>query len=293
MLKTLKDLDPKDAEKFLSEVTQKLLPNPGIDSESDRFSELGSQVLEEVYTRLELDKSDSSQWARHKLLKFLVDEMSRYALKDANLQNLKERLGQLGYLRSDLYRIQYKGSWAETEKQGIRRSHVEEAVHKPDATEHLLPERIQQRGNPLISLFMKNATSSRGDRFTLLVQATRIADVQRIDNVWRVYHSDVDLSSIREPLKILRAFVDVYGVSFKVGKSLSSKFFLYEAVPILDKRNKNSVIQIDNVQEANLIASTLFRISSLHVVEIAIAYIIDVKKYFKDLRKHGVQVSED
>jgi hypothetical protein len=292
MLNTLKNLSIDDEERVLAALIQWFLPQPRDEEPETLPSDLKAlqhSALAEIQANLSIDPADQSAMTKAKILEFLAKEMSGPVVRGTRGEQAKRRLGQRGDLRPDFYKIEFGDSFHEAEKRGIRKSHVEDALRHPDEVQHLLPERIQKEGFPAVSLYAKNHGEQRSaDQFTLLVQTTREGYTQRVDSTWRVYHSDVNLSQAHEPLDLLRAFVEVYGLYCRVGNSAPAKFFLYEAFPLTPGQRPTEILKIDVPQGVFFETSSLIRVSSLGVIEVAIAYVIDMVRYMNDLRKHGV-----
>jgi hypothetical protein len=205
-------------------------------------------------------------------------------------EQARARLGQQGLLSSNLYQIQFHQTFVEAEKRGIRKAHVEQAIHQPDSLQHVLPEKIRSEDFPAISVYAKHhGTSHSTDRFTLLVPTLRRGATQIVSAAWRVYHSDVDLADAHEPLDVLRAFVGTYGINFRVGNSPLRKFFFYEAFPLMPGGQRTDITRIEAANPLDVASMSFLRVSSLGVIEVAIAYVIDRPPYINDLRKHGVQ----
>jgi len=113
--------------------------------------------------------------------------------------------------------------------------------------------------------------------------------VQLVTTAWRVYYSDNDLTNVADPLDVLRAFVDRYGLTFTVGADPQErKFILYETIP-LPKDAQTDLLKLHNKAGQKFEASNLFRVRD-GVAEVAIVYAIDIDRYAEDLRKHGVNV---
>ncbi len=290
MLATLKSYSPGDRETLLVSTSQHFLPQPF--AEDVELSEAEKALLEEIRTQLELDAGDNSSGSQTQILQTLHTEMSAPLREHPErAEAARARLGHLGILPERLYRIRFGDQFRESEKFGIRRSHVEEAIGHPDHAQHILPESIRSGEHPAVSLFTKTVQGQRSyDTFTLLVTATRENAVQRVDLAWRVYHSDVTISQAYEPLNVLRAFVEKYGIECRVGSSAPAKFFCYEAFPLLpSQRAMNPITSISSTEKG--LASFLYRVSPLGVLEVALAYTIDLTQYGDDLRQHNVQMT--
>lgn len=319
MLTTLKKIDQQQALDLLSSTTVSLLPDPGVGpptSTTDAEIEMQERLLEEVRDRLGVQADDWSYEAKGKFLKFLAEEMRKYALSQTSIDTVRARLGQRGDLRPDLYQVEFHKSFYKFSELGTRRSHVEEALRRPDDIEHLLPDIITEGDRPAISLYLKrHGKSDSPNRFTLLVQAWRQNDVQLVFEAWRIYHSDVDLSGAQTVLEALRSFIEVFGIPFRVGGSDPKKFFIYETVPFpTDQQEVSSVevetttelspegykfrvketeaVTLDNALLDNIFSTFMYRLNRTQsMTEIAIAYTIDTRQYWKCLQSHGVKIS--
>ena len=155
--------------------------------------------------------------------------------------------------------------------------------------QHLFQEGASDGHGQDISLYLKRHPQAGGD-FFLLVQTQRTGYVQLVHSAWRIYLSDIDLSRINEPLDVLRAFTDEFGISFRIGDSPKpSKFFLYENFPA-SSHSLEQLITFEFQEKQKPLLSWLHRWKTDSTVDVAIAYVIDMVRYLAALRKHGVQI---
>ena len=296
MLKSLQSLDYTVASRILSEVVQKLLPHPEtqstIESESGH-STLHSLVLSEARERVNVNPEDDSKDAKTKLFAFLSNEISKLVLTTRERNEAIARLGERGDLNLELYKIVFTKEFDLQSHYGVRRNHVISTIRHPDSFEHLLPERFDLEGVKNISLFTSFHSLDHSDNnFILLVEAIRDRDQINVFSAWRIYPSDMDIRDTRSPLDILKAFVNAYGVEFTVGGDLHlHKFLLYEALPIKTGTAAHPLMIIPVHPDTRLHGNFFFRISPLNVIEISMAYCINLSKYALDLRKHGVRIN--
>jgi hypothetical protein len=294
MLNTLKNRNQKDVERVLASVTQRLLPQPRdelLNVEAEELRELQDSILLEIRDRLKLSTTKETPESQTKILDFLFKEMSAPVTSGKRGEQARARLGQRGELRPDLYHIKLGDFHRELEKRGVKRSHIEDALRRPHEVQHLLPDKIRSREFPALSLYIKHHGDLHSpERFTLLVQAQREGDRLTINSAWRLYHTDVDLSRAHEPVDMLRAFVDVYGLYCRVGNSAPAKFFLYEEFPLASGQRATEIIRSDSPPNVAFEASSLIQVSDLGVIEVAVAYIINMSQYTSDLRKHNVEL---
>ncbi|MDO8445008.1 MAG: hypothetical protein Q7T53_02715 [Deltaproteobacteria bacterium] len=295
MLNVLKNIESDQAERTLAALVKHLTPQP---TEGDvgevPLHPLEATLLDEIRQRAKVSAGDLSQEAKAKLLEIIVKEISQPVLGSTRAIEAKARLGMRGDLRPDLYQIKFGDSFKEDEKRGVRRSHVEETIHHPDKVEHLLPNRFTDAEMPSLSLYAKTmGKHASNDIFTLIVQTQRQADKQLVSSVWRVYHSDVDLSHASSPLGVLKAFVSVYAMDFYIGDKTPRHFLLYDTFNLPHSGHPFKMIEVHNPGNDNFVSSFMFRISPLAVAEVAIAYVINTTRYIRDLRKHNVQIAPD
>jgi hypothetical protein len=288
MLQSLKHLAPDEAETVLASFAKTLLPTP---EKPPTFPDpaLAQRLLQELSQRAEIARVGNPAEVRGRVLSVLAQELSGYALQSANLDEIKARLGARGELRSDYYKIEIPPVIKELQKRGIQRNHIERALRQPSAVEHLSKNGFDQKDELLLSIFVKDiGSSSDARRFTLLVQTQRKGATQTILSAWRIYHSDIEWPAHATPLSILKSFVQVFGLSFKVGDGPLTKFVLYQRIPVPKDVERTNLISIQNPERHDLVAQQWLRIDSEGFAEVAIAYVIDMTTYGATLKRHGV-----
>lgn len=298
MLKTLAGREPLEAQKLLTSATELFLPRPedklpSSDVPADTRA-LIDDLLAEIRRIAKLRPADDSARARTVILSHLSKAMADQTLDNARVNEIKARLGQRGELPATLYRLQFRDSLREAEKRGIKRSHIEDVVYARDSmVEHLLPDQIQVGGYPAVSIYGKTYGETRSrDRFTLLVLTNRANDVQVFDAAWRVYHSDVDVSKVSSLLDLLRAFVGVYGLDISLSDLPRERFIFYKTFQTAPSPKPTKLIQVfaDITPMPNFEVSSFFRYDPNGLMEVAIAFAINLTRYKEDQRRHGVKV---
>ena len=330
-MKALRSVGDDKAQTVLSEITGALLPSPIADPEwliearsRGDNSDVRQQVLKEARRILKINPDDMSRQANANLLEFFGNLLSSYALKGADTYRIRQRLGTQGELPPEKFDIAIAKNFQELgKKRGLHTALLKEMMQAPDDVEHLLTDKFVPIS--LYSKFYKSSQSS--DDYIVVAEAVRRGAAVTLSNAWCVYPSDVDLSQAKKPSDILRAFLGVYGLNIVVGASLPSKFFLYQAIPIVSnlptetsvslkdyafdslagkplevfQENANTislkigtetvkVVSLDNPKHHGMEGSFMWRLNRLHIVEIAISYCVDRALYKPDLLKHGVDV---
>jgi hypothetical protein len=314
MLDTLRNLNDHEALILLSSTVHHLLPDPGVGSRVTDVlnapAKSREQLLHELRYKLKLGEDDESARAKTEIFNKLSSEISKYALKDTDIRQVKARLGARGDLPPASYEIDidpvYRALLAD---RGIRPNHIEEALRAPDATQHL-----KSQLDFLVSLFVKRVGSGR-DSFTLFTVALRDGYTLRVRDALRVYHADVNVERATEPLAVLRAFLNRYGLPVQIGPR-SGLLLLNEIFPFVGSpKDLNDLIVIAGKPWPGLYKTTQWHWDSesghrsfgdspgvddalvlwkyqaaLNIVAIGIAYAFNGRQYDEDLRRHGVSV---
>ena len=202
MTQTLKQFTADQRALLLARIAQRYLPNPGIDPQpeiSPDDAALQERVLEEIKAHLRI-ASEEEPDAQKALINYLSEGMSRAVLENADLKAIEYRLGQRGTLPISSYKVKFDD---DLKKSGVTTKRVQDAIYKADQIQHLHYSEPEQPDKNL-SLFLKHHLSSDQDSYTLLVLGRRQGSVIHVFEAWRVYHSEVDLSSARTPLDFLR-----------------------------------------------------------------------------------------
>lgn len=282
----LSKIDPKMKQTYLMGVIKKILPDSGTDiSEiSIEENERTEALLNEIKSRLRIKPSDDPLSSRYKLYKYLTEEISNYTLKPIPLLDIKQRVGQKGMLPPSLYSLEFSQQFNEVHlKHGVPPNYVRDTVAQPYGVQHLFPRPDMSENVDAISLYTRDFSVPRSeDIYTLFVRTMRKGYIQHVYAAWLVFHSDVQFHHKEEPLDILAAFVDVYGMPFQIGQ-LTSKFIVYDVV-----QGSGLKITLINPDKHKVLFDANIRSSSPGKTEIAITYCIDTTKYENSLRKHGI-----
>lgn len=296
-LDTLKNLEQSVAEGVLSQIADDLLPNPYSDDTTRHGigdPQLKKVVTSEIRQYLKIAPDDFSSEALARLQDFISARLESITLDGYDLSEVRARVGERGDLRPDLYEVVFNESFSEPMSRGIRRTHVESAVRRPDKAEHLYPQRhlTTKENTELISFFVKHFNTSDG--FALLVMCFRNGYKQTVVDAWRVYYSDVRFSQQYKPREILRAFLERFGYRVRVSDEVDYLFLYRNIYYPIELENKR-LIEVDALEAAEngkvhfiVVPHEPGRVSQMFEVLVAFAY--DTVKYAESLRRHGIQV---
>jgi hypothetical protein len=290
-LTTLEKCDRKTAEGILAAAAFATAPDAGVGEAPNLLRQYASQaddILAEVRNRLHIGAHDDSARSRAEIDKFLANALSQLILSPDKISDALARVGQSGRLSPALYQVDQPPAFkAVFYGLGVNSNHVDDAVRHPDDHQHLMPEGLPEDSRTL-SLFMKLVTSKEiRKRHWFLVQSNRNGYHQVVTSAWRIYPNDVDLLGAKQPIDVLKAFVQVFGCPIRVGESkalfVDTKQFPFDAQVKVDWTGAPVDSFFSFSQTSNAVTS-LFRVG--------IAYCIDLAKYRAALKRRGVNVTE-
>lgn len=283
-LQSLKAKSNDEREWLLTSVADRLVPKPY--NEPPPSNETKA-LFEEIIKRLGIEETAETPEAQARLFEFVTNELVNAATDTAHLREARERIGQKGWLRPGLYEVKFAQSFTHSTTFGVRRTHVEQALHNPDAIEHLYPERKGLVEVAPLSLFVKRIDLEKSkDPFFLLAIATRRGFVLTVDMAWRVYSADVAVEPGTTPLEMLRSFVEKYGLLQRIaGKE--ARFFDYMAIPWGDTEQRELRIDVLRPDDRPFHQLQMVRpLLQKRIIEVGLSLAIDDNKYRADLARH-------
>lgn len=307
-LTALRDKDPKEVVRLLSVVSSSLLPNPRIEEvihQTGRDPEFVRAILSEIRKYLRVPEDDQSIKTQSQIHAFLSQEISRAVLTGQAVSNVKARLGNRGELHPSQYEVSFQGADPEEyEATGLRQSNIIEAVTHPDNVVNIKAKYLLEDRDPRTTISIKFVATKRADdNFIVLVVTTREGYIQTVRLAVRVYHSDVKLNDLNDPVEITRSFVNNFGLTFKLGDSVS-RFMFHE--PIRLERSFNKYNPLDkNIKALDKPKENIFGgvvtggetgikgPGGEYTGEVVLGFIFDMSTYLESIRKHHVNVRPD
>jgi hypothetical protein len=288
-LDALKSFDKATANGILAAATLASAPDPGVGERPlvlRRYEKEAAATLAEIRARLKIEAGSLSEETRTSVYKVLSDTLRQSILSEINPAEVLARIGKAGRLTPAAYNVVQPPEFQATfYGLGVTRNHVEGAVKHPDDLQHLMTEGMPPDWSD-ISLFMKRVMSRDSQkRHWLLVQTHRLGVDQKVGAAWQVYPQDVNIRAAQQPLDVLKAFAEVYGVPVVVGQT-KALFIESELYP------PGVTVNIDWTgapQEHFLSTSSTTDASGR--LRVGITYCIDVPKYRAALKAHGVKVA--
>ena len=289
MTQTLQQLTSDRRARLLARIAERYLPNPGIDPPSEISPEdaaIQERILEEIKAHLRITSEEEPD-AQKALINYLSEGMSRAVLENADLKAIEYRLGQRGELPISSYKVMFGDN---LKKSGVTTKRARDAIYNADEIQHLHYSEPEQPDRDL-SLFLKHQISPGQDSYTLLVIGMREGSVINVDVALRIYHLEVNLSNAHSPMDYMQAFVEVYGLEIQVGDQ-HGKFITDVFVPKKLLSGKTGFLRFKAFQKITATYSFFKRTEGLvrRGFEVGVAFVIDISKYQRDLRKHGVKV---
>lgn len=285
-MKHIEELAPIVAENLLSKMALSMMPRAEIDmynltDEELYYSEL---VFKEIKKELGVSETDSSIEANIRVTEVLSKELDRLMLANSDISKIKERVGQKGLLNIQDYKIQFAPSFKTYQKIGIRRSHAERAIRDSFVVQHIFPEEFGTHNTDSISLFLQYPTSN----FCLLVLAVRDHATLIVCHSWRIYRSDINMFQYSDPLSLMKAFIEKYGLEFHIGDNIKkTKFVFYKKFNKDLSKEINDVIEIFTPMIGKIILNIYCKPNKAkQTTEIALGFILDFEKYAKVIRQY-------
>ncbi|MDX2201316.1 MAG: hypothetical protein NW223_01070 [Hyphomicrobiaceae bacterium] len=289
-LRTLKDFDTVTANGVLAAVALSTSADPGIEKSTlvEQYRHQANAVANEIRSALQLGSGALTRDDQARFDAFLAREIQKNVFANRDPLDALGKAGQAGRLPSSLYKVRVTQQFEQAfRRHGVKKKLVEEAVHLPDDYQHLLNDDARERDT--LSLFMKKILPSGKEPHWLLLQTVRQGIIQVAQSAWRVYPADVDLTRAKQPLDVLRAFANVFGVDVKVADK-TARFI--ESVTFMGDPAKPEQYFYFAHQER---LKTFMSISHVLTTDpgtfrVGIGYCIDLGKYEASLAKRGFNV---
>lgn len=284
-LRSLEKYDSGTANNILAALALSSTANPGVGEAAEvtkAYPAEQAAVLKELLSKAAGD--DQAETA-NRMREMLWQQIHRVSLEGKDSDAILARAGQAGRLSPSLYRIKFIGYFQVCISLGTKTSHVTDAILNADDVQHL----EGKTGEKTFSIFLKyHQGAAAKDSFWLLVLAHRDGRDLIVQNAWRVYLSDVDLTTAKKPIDVLRAFANVFGLPIHAAGKVDT-FVANETVPI----PPGQVIRaytVKGIKDKAYVSTTSgYNLPGSH--KIILAYAIDVSAYEKSLHQHGVRTN--
>ena len=257
---------------------------PYFSPNSEKFAEQAQQLLQELKAALgvEGDSPDEQARVREAISELVVQSV----MAGSTLGDVRSRLGIKGELPLSSYKITFaKGLLKQS---GENENFIRRALKANPEIQHILPKNLP------IELGVKGMTLilipqfSRGDHdHWLILDAMRAGEKLVISDIYRIFPEVVDLSLAAAPLDILKSFVEVYGLAFKIDQLGPQKFFENLVLPTSEDKLSYELPNSDGGVSLSTTGSTLrkkgpdgeMEVVGTHIIA---SYCIDYHKYKKD-----------
>jgi hypothetical protein len=255
-----------------------LIAGDSPENEPGLVKEYGEKAQELLLAiRKSLKTSDAGgDDAQISVANYLTNEIQRNLFAEKDRKDALVSAGQAGRLNPVLYTVRQPGAFADLfYRLSLKPTYVEDAVKHPDDYQHLLETNASAASKGKLSIFLKLIRSARaGSDHWLLVQAQRDGLVQIAQSAWRIFPDVVELSDAKQPIDVLRAFVNVFGIEVNLG-GITGKFI--ESIPV-HRREKG--VNFHHEMRAPFYNSASYnKTDDPDVVQVGAAYCIDIVKY--------------
>lgn len=285
-LATVRKLDKHTRAGILAHVAQKYLPTfEDFSPYADDANEV--QVIDEINRKFNASRGDIPTSKLEVVQRMLLNELRASVVDHTQIKNVRERVGQKGLLRTDLYDIRFSQSFLDLNvTMGVSKDLVINTIHKPLAVEHIFPEKEGLTQVDSHSIF--TGLHPRHENCVVVILAIRKFATLTVDGAWLMFLSDMHLFEPQSPVQMLKAFACHYGVPLKVEQEESH--FIYQSSFAIESGNGS--VEVQTINPAGLTIDARFSFStSWGQVQIALAFAIRLVDYIADLKKHGVRIT--
>jgi hypothetical protein len=136
-----------------------------------------------------------------------------------------------------------------------------------------------------IAVWLANPPMASPDPSAILVVTRERRNARRVQDAWRIYRGDIDLSRVRSAREAFLTFLDRYGLDLQIGNA-SRRFFTSCQVPI--GRSGNAAAQLpDAAADVDVRTFQLLKlVPETGVIQVSIAYAINETAVRSDLVSH-------
>lgn len=286
-LSSLKKLPQAERATVLAQMIDRLAPTPNEAELSGESAAAVKNVERELLSIFGSNLFNSAE-LRTKALRLLSNAIRDISVPTASIKTIRDRVGSKGALALALYDVVFADSFANlNETLGISRSEVRTAIRNPDGTEHFVPEEMGQPGVEATTLVVKHTYGP--DPYTLIVLASRTGAKLRVDGAWKSFAADVPTAPLEEPIAFLKAFIDAFGVPIKVN-DMETKFIAYQNFP--NSFGNRVAVSLAEPPKGSVDARFSYQLGPFKA-SVALAFAVDVEKYARSLKKHGVKITRN
>jgi hypothetical protein len=287
-LDSLKRHDSATANNILAALVLSSTTNPGVGEAAEAaeaYHNEQAEVLKELREKLHVPPDEQSAEITSKLLTLLQRQIHEIALGGKDIGAVLARAGQAGRLPTSLYEVSYAPQFSHCIDLGTKVAHVQDAILRPNEVQHL----SGNEQDPEFSLFLKfQANTKQAAPYWLSVFAQRQGRTLIVQNAWRVYLSDVDLTNAKKPIDVLSAFANEFGFEILVGSQVG-KFIVDETISLPDQQMIRAYTLKGVLGKQYLATMSGKNVPGAH--RVVVAYAIDLTRYEESLRRHRVRTS--
>jgi hypothetical protein len=238
------------------------------------------QAIETWAAKAKVDLGKADAKARTKLLDMANNALISVALGSTRPKS-EDKLGNLGLLMPRLYEVEIQNPLrTEIAEHGVTKHEVMDAIHNPDAYQHLSPPPDFNAETSLISIFVRvlnrvEVAQRSASAEWCLVIARRDGRKVWAQDAYKISQTML-VPAGGSPLDLFRAFCGVFGGELTAGSKKIGKFLLYERIKNMGK------IQANLPTGHKVQLSTMARTSG-DEIELAFGYAIDMTAYKQSL----------
>ena len=136
-----------------------------------------------------------------------------------------------------------------------------------------------------ITVWLANPPMATPDPSSILVVTRERRNARRVQDAWRIYRGDIDLSRVRSAREAFLTFLGRYGVDLRIGNA-SRRLFTSCQIPMGPSGNANPQLP-DAAAAVDVRTFQLLKlIPEMAMIEVSIAYAINETAVRSDLVRH-------
>lgn len=283
-LTALKRHDDKTAKAILAAAALAHDSTPFYSEYAERYQSEIRELMAEAETVLHI-KPGTEKYDEI-MRSFLSKQVETAIMGDSDPAEVRRRLGRQGRLPLSGYAISFTKDFAKESRENEK--FIRKAITSATDFQHIFAGSLPDVGKGMTLIVISQIV--RKVEHWLLIDAIRENDRLLVDRSFRVFPSLVDLQSANEPIEVLRAFVDYYGLPFSLEHMPPAK--MYEQLLFAKSEDKLDV-KLPEMKTEFDVTVTGSSFSFTHDVAdklgvpmsgctVIAAYGIDVAKYRRD-----------
>ncbi len=162
---------------------------------------------------------------------------------------------------------------------------VERVLRWPRCTDDLTGRGDEQQPAERVAVWLANPPMDTPDPSSILVVTRERRNARHVQDAWRIYRGDLDLSRIRSAREAFLTFLGRYGIDLQIGNA-SRRLFTSCQVPMGPSGNAAAQLPDESADVDARTFQLLKLIPETAVIDVSIAYAVNETAVRSDLVRH-------